>query len=396
MQIPKNVLYIIEELEKNNHQAFLVGGSVRDFLMNLPISDFDIATSAQPYQMAVIFTKTINTGAKFGTMTIVIDKESYEVTTFRIDGEYKDNRKPDTINYTTDIIQDLSRRDFTINAIAWSPSTDDVFIDPFDGQSDINKKIVKAVGIPNDRFNEDALRILRCIRFATKLNFNIEEKTYQAVCDNIKLMKNISIERIREELVKTFLSDFLDNLIYINYTNVLKYINIDFYEYLKNNLQSILSILEKSQKSLIIRWAIILYKYDNPKNLLRFFKFSNDEIKQITNLIDQNKRELNNEKYIIKKHILKLDHTGFENLLEIKKSFGLNITHILETYNQIKKNNEPIFINQLDITGDILNFNGIEKGKSMGIIINKLHDIVLMNPDLNKQDYLIGKAKEIL
>ena len=391
MKIPKNVKIIIEELNKNNHKAYIVGGSVRDFIMNHPVSDFDIATSASPEQVSDIFKKTIDTGSKFGTMTVVIDKEAYEVTTFRIDGEYKDNRKPDSVNFTTDILEDLSRRDFTINALAYHPNSG--FIDPFGGQLDIQKKIVQAVGTANHRFNEDALRMLRAIRFATKLNFSIEKNTYKAIFDNIELMQNISIERIREELVKTFLSDFLSNSIYINHTNVLKYVCKDFYNYLQINLNEVIPFIEKAPKDTIIRWAILLHKHSNTKKLLRFLKFSKDEIKQISQLVEQNQLQFLPEKYNIKQLILKLDYVGFEKFLTLKKSFNIDTSHIENLYKDIK--NEPIFLNQLDITGDILYQHGIKKDKSMGIIINQLHQMVLKDPTLNKEKSLIEIAKNI-
>lgn len=205
INIPKNVKFIIDTYYNNNYEAFMVGGCVRDSLLGLKPKDFDITTSALPEITENLFTKTIPTGIKHGTVTVVIDKENFEVTTYRTEGNYIDNRRPEKVEFVKDLKEDLSRRDFTINAFAYNDK--EGLIDYFNGIDDLKNKVIRAVGDPNKRFNEDALRMLRAIRFSAQLGFSIESKTYDAIKDNVQLIKNISNERIRDELCKILLSD---------------------------------------------------------------------------------------------------------------------------------------------------------------------------------------------
>lgn len=201
-KIPNKCLEIIKVLNEAGHKAYLVGGSVRDMIMgNIP-HDFDITTSATPSEVIQLFDKTIPTGIDYGTITVMFDDVGYEVTTFRKDQLYSDGRRPDSITFSETIEDDLARRDFTINAIAYNPFKN-AFIDPFNGINDIKNKVLKAVGNPNERIKEDALRILRGYRFAVKYHFEIEETTLKAMKDNLLLInKNVSKERINCELLK--------------------------------------------------------------------------------------------------------------------------------------------------------------------------------------------------
>jgi len=195
----------INKLDENGFEAFAVGGCVRDSILNKVPGDWDMTTSALPENIISIFDKTIPTGMKHGTITIIIDKESFEVTTYRIDGDYKDNRRPDQVEFVTSIKEDLSRRDFTINAMAYNHK--EGLIDFFNGKEDLQSRIIRCVGDANTRFKEDALRMLRAIRFSAQLEFSIEEETFKAIANNSHLIKAISQERIREELTKILLSE---------------------------------------------------------------------------------------------------------------------------------------------------------------------------------------------
>ena len=210
MNIPKPVVYIIEELEKNGFEGFIVGGCVRDYLLGFSPKDFDITTNALPQDIKNIFSHTIDTGIEHGTVTVVIDKQNFEVTTYRIDGEYKDNRRPENVIFSEKIDEDLSRRDFTMNAIAYSINKG--FVDTFNGREDIKNKLIKGVGEADKRFKEDALRMMRGVRFSAQLGFDIEEKTFNAIIDNASLIKNISIERTRDEFLKLVKSDYIEKL----------------------------------------------------------------------------------------------------------------------------------------------------------------------------------------
>ena len=202
IDLPKNVKYILEKLEANGCSADIVGGPVRDFLLGKIPDDYDITTSASPDEIKRIFSddRTVDTGIKHGTVSVILDGVSYEVTTYRIDGEYKDSRRPETVTFTKKIEEDLRRRDFTMNAIAYNPNRG--ITDPYGGREDVNAGIIRAVGEPCVRFTEDALRILRGVRFAAALGFDVEEETKRAMLETRHLLANVSVERIYVELKK--------------------------------------------------------------------------------------------------------------------------------------------------------------------------------------------------
>ena len=206
-KLPSSVEFIINRINEFGHRADVVGGPVRDFLLGGIPHDYDITTSAKPDEIKKIFAdlRTVDTGIKHGTVTLVLDGENYEITTYRIDGEYKDSRHPESVEFTQNLEEDLARRDFTVNAIAYNPK--DGLTDCFGGTEDINGRIIRAVGEPKKRFSEDALRILRGIRFAATLGFEIEESTAMAMRECKELLKNVSAERIFTEWKKLIAGD---------------------------------------------------------------------------------------------------------------------------------------------------------------------------------------------
>ena len=204
IKLPEKVKYIISRLEKNGYEAYAVGGCVRDSILDRVPEDWDITTSAKPEEVKKLFQATIDTGLQHGTVTVVIEKEGYEVTTFRLDGDYSDGRHPDRVAFTSSLTEDLKRRDFTINAMAYSENTG--LIDRFDGEKDLEDGIIRAVGDAEERFSEDALRMLRAIRFAGQLNFDIAEKTFDAIKKLSPDISKVSVERIAKELEKLLLS----------------------------------------------------------------------------------------------------------------------------------------------------------------------------------------------
>ncbi|WCG34528.1 CCA tRNA nucleotidyltransferase [Companilactobacillus farciminis] len=197
-------LPVLEKIEQAGFEAYFVGGSVRDHILGLAIHDVDIATSAYPEEIKEIFKRTVDTGIQHGTVTVLMGDDSYEITTFRTESGYQDYRRPDKVTFVRSLADDLKRRDFTINALAVDKNGQ--VIDKFDGLKDLDKKIIRAVGHAEERFHEDALRMMRAVRFQAQLNFKIEEKTAQAIADNAPLLAKIAIERIREEFVKMMLS----------------------------------------------------------------------------------------------------------------------------------------------------------------------------------------------
>ena len=210
LEIPKNAETILHILEKAGYEAYVVGGCVRDSILGRSPDDWDITTSAKPEQVKALFHRTVDTGLQHGTVTVLMEKEGYEVTTYRVDGEYEDGRHPKEVTFTASLKEDLKRRDFTINAMAYNPSSG--LVDLFGGLEDIERKIIRCVGDPLERFTEDALRIMRAVRFSAQLGFAIEEETRKALKVLAPNLKHVSAERIQVELVKLLMSPHPDYL----------------------------------------------------------------------------------------------------------------------------------------------------------------------------------------
>lgn len=210
IKLPEKVEYIIHTLEEAGYEAYAVGGCVRDSLLGREPDDWDITTSARPQQVKAVFPRTIDTGIQHGTVTVMMGKEGFEVTTYRIDGEYEDSRHPKEVIFTANLIEDLKRRDFTINAFAYNDRSG--IVDAFDGMEDLENGIIRCVGDAKERFTEDALRMMRAVRFSAQLGYDIEEKTKEAITLLAPNLKNISAERIQVELVKLLQSPHPDYL----------------------------------------------------------------------------------------------------------------------------------------------------------------------------------------
>lgn len=221
MQIPEKVRYILDELKKNQFEGYAVGGCVRDSILGRIPGDWDITTSAKPEEVKRIFRKTVDTGIEHGTVTVIVEGEGFEVTTYRVDGDYVDHRHPTTVEFTPNLEEDLKRRDFTINAMAYSPEQG--IVDLFDGMGDIERKCIRCVGEPLERFSEDALRMLRGVRFAGQLGFEIEEKTLIAIGQLAETIKKVSVERIRVEITKLLLSNGSEKLLVAEETKLCRY-----------------------------------------------------------------------------------------------------------------------------------------------------------------------------
>ena len=259
IKLPKNVRFIIDEIYKNGYEAFIVGGCVRDSILGLEPNDYDITTSAQPNDILNIFKdfKIINSGIKHGTVGVIIDKEIYEITTYRLDGEYENNRRPKNVSFTSNLIDDLKRRDFTINAIAYNDRIG--IVDKFGGIKDIKNKNVKTVGNPDERFNEDGLRLIRAIRFSSKLNFEIEDETLNSIYKNANVVKNISKERITDEFSKIILGNNPQDIILLYKTGIFKAIGIrsDISDNGYKTLEKNLRILQVTPNNLIDKLGML-------------------------------------------------------------------------------------------------------------------------------------------
>ena len=394
MKIPidNNIKDLHQIFKKHSFSLYVVGGAVRDILLNIKVDDIDFATSATPEEMLNIFKNAIKTGIKHGTLTIPFRKKYYEVTTFREEEGYSDSRHPDILRYTSDIKSDLSRRDFTINAMAADIETGEI-IDPFSGIEDLKKKLVRAVGIAINRFTEDALRMMRAIRFAVKLNFKIENKTYDAIK---KLSKNIALiskERIRDEILKIIQSKNASyGLELLKDTKILCYTISGLYDDISDSdkeafIKEKLDICSLKGAETEFKIATLLYYRNDYKDILRGLKFSNYEINTISMLLENKK--INSDTLSLKKLICRYDRIGALKIIAFFKICNMfsKASEELETrYNKIC--NEPCKINELDINGNDLKDLNIS-GKYIGDALSFLLEKVMINPILNKKDTLL-------
>lgn len=437
--IPSDVKYIIDTFYDNNFEAFIVGGCVRDFLLDLKPKDFDITTSALPEDTLKLFKKTILTGIAHGTVTVVLHKENFEITTFRKDGKYLDNRKPSSVEFVSNIKEDLSRRDFTVNALAFNESIG--LIDYFDGLSDLKNKIIRAVGDPDKRFKEDALRMLRAIRFSSQLNFTIEKETLKAIIENKYLINNISKERIRDELCKILTSSNpskgfnqlkdtgLLEIILPDINNLVGFCNLFIEENHNSDIfLHTLQVIENVENSLVLRLAALFHdigkistlkRYDNGslgfpnhhivgsemvKKILSNLRFDNKTIKSISKIIEYHlvlEPSYIPSKYEVKKLILNIGIENIFNVFKIQRAdiktlknpndiFFKKIDFMEATVRGILENSEPLFINDLNITGKDLICEFNLKGKVIGETLDFLLEEVLKDETLNnKKDLLL-------
>ena len=405
INLPPKVRYIINKIYENNYEAYIVGGCVRDAILGFEPNDYDITTSASPNTIQEIFKdfKCIETGIEHGTVSVVIEDEIFEITTYRIEGEYKDHRRPDKVDFTDRLEEDLKRRDFTINAMAYNEKKG--LIDLFGGKEDLNNKIIKTVGKPYDRFNEDGLRMIRAIRFSSKLNFTIEKETLKAIYDKSFIINNISLERITDEFTKIILSDKPENIKYLFETKLLKYLNIsneDDIGKLKQFYNEIV-ILKKINKNLEKRLALLDYIVEknniNCKSFCNELIYSKKIIKNHNIILTLLKNiEIDNlNKVEIKKILSGVDRNLLEEYLDISRIIydkEKKVDEIIDILSEIEENNECYIIKNLKVNGrDIMSLG--YKNKEVGEVLNYLLEIVIEDYTLNKKDVLIKKIKEI-
>ncbi len=371
LSIPENAALVIDRLMQNGYEAYIVGGCVRDSLLGLTVSDFDITTSAKPEKVIELFEKTVPTGIKHGTVTVMIGNEPIEVTTFRTEGVYNDSRHPENVEFVSNIHEDLSRRDFTVNAIAYNEKTG--IVDLFGGMSDLENKILRAVGDPEKRFREDALRILRLFRFASQLGFAIEENTLNSALSLKDGLENISRERIFAELRKA-----------VNGKNpkaLLPLINSGALRFLKITGEP--QFVTHSANPDLRLWGL-LKACDNPLEVLKSLKASNRQITKIQNFIKLSQIEMET-KEDIKNALFLTDEETVKAFFEYNKKDISKIDEIIE-------NKEPYLISHLEISGEDLLKLGIS-GTEIGQRLESLRQTVAKEPQKNKKDILIQLTK---
>lgn len=441
INIPSQVNRAIEILENGGHSAYIVGGAVRNILMNTPINDWDITTSALPEETLELFGdfRTIETGIKHGTVTVIIDKTSLEITTFRIEKGYSDNRHPDKVDFTDKIEEDLSRRDFTVNAIAYSPKRG--FADPFSGKEDIGRKIIRCVGNPDTRFGEDALRILRALRFSSVLGFEIDNETSESIHKNKHLLKNISIERIFSEFSKLLCGIRVSEILF-EYKDVVFEILPEL-EKMNNCTQNherhiydvwghTVKAVESIPPDPALRFAMLLHDSGKPHckttdengidhfyshgkisrkiayETLSRLKTSNKFRDEVCNLVEYHDflpDKISKKTY--KRYIAKLGFETVENLFLIREAdiLSQNPEFHAESLSENKigrkildeiKNEEICFkISDLAIDGKKLENIGIAPSPAMGKIMKTLLDEVMDEKLPNNEEKLTERAKQL-
>ena len=402
IKLSDDVKFIIKTLMEKGHEAYIVGGCVRDSILKRKINDWDMTTSAEPEKVVELFDKVILTGIKHGTVTVVLNNNHYEITTFRNDGEYDDNRHPIKVEYVKTLREDLARRDFTINAMAYNEECG--LQDYFGGISDLNNKIIRTVGNPVLRFNEDALRMLRAVRFSAQLGFEIDNSTFKAIKEVSHNIESISKERIRDELNKIILSDAV-KFETLRSSNLADYIIPELNKISYNRLLQINSV----RKTIHLRLAILLMDLgeNSAITILKRFKYDNDTIKNVSLLIKHKNYDLN-DIINIKKLLNIIGEDLVYDLIDIKKSeiifhavdkkdCKLNLlSKSREKISDIIKNNECYSLKQMKIDGRDLIELGYVKGKKIGEVLSYLLDIVIQDPKLNNKKRLIEIAKEVL
>ena len=448
--IPAPIKEIARILNNESFQCFLVGGAVRDSIMGFTPKEYDIATNAKPEDVQRIFKYTIPTGIKHGTILVILDDMHVEITTFRSDGNYSDGRHPDKVEYTASIEDDLPRRDLTINAMAYNIS-DGNLIDMFDGMKDIKNKIIRSVGNPYERFTEDGLRIMRAIRFATRLNFNIEKETFDAICHSTGMLASIAYERIREEFNGILISDNpFRGIELLRKTGILALImpelmqgfgvaqnrfhKYDVYYHILHTIQAV-EPLETEELTLLVRLAALFHDIAKPmvqkkiskqeepvyynhevvganvaKKVMRRLKYSNAEIDFVTLLVRQHMFYYQDEwtDGAVRRFMKAVGIENIKPLLKLREADRLGsgnrkdkeskaIPKLLARIDKIIEEENAITVKDLKINGnDLMKEFNLKPGPIVGKILNYLLDLILDEPSLNDKEKLMEKTKLFL
>ena len=438
IQLPEKVSEIINCLRSHNFEAYAVGGCVRDSLLGRTPSDWDITTSATPEEVKSLFSHTVDTGIQHGTVTVMLGHEGFEVTTYRIDGEYEDGRHPKEVQFTSNLTEDLKRRDFTINAMAYSK--DRGLIDEFGGMNDLQRKIIRCVGDPWQRFGEDALRILRAVRFAAQLGFEIEENTKKAIVELAPTLSKISAERIQTETVKLLMSDRPEMWRSVYDLGITRIIMPEFDaimetpqntpHHMYNVGEHTLKALSLTEKDRILRLTMLLhdigkasmrttdangvdhFKGHGPagkeiaKKILRRLKFDNDTIAQVTHLIYWHDYRPAPEEKAVRRAIHKVGEDLFPLFLKVQRADNLaqsmylreeklaRIDGVEKLYHEIMEKHQCVSLKTLAVTGRDLIAEGMKPGPQMGAVLQELLEMVLDQPEMNEKEKLLAWWKE--
>ena len=432
IELPRKVVLIIKNLQRHGYDAYAVGGCVRDSILNRKPEDWDITTSAKPEQVKRIFRRTVDTGIEHGTVTVLIGKDGFEVTTYRVDGLYEDGRHPKEVTFTSRLEEDLKRRDFTINAMAYND--DERLVDAFGGMRDLNYHLIRCVGDPKERFSEDALRILRAVRFSAQLAFPIEPETAEAIKSLAPNLEKISAERIQAELVKLLVSDHPERIQDACELGITKVVlpewddmvgvkqNTPHHKY--DVAAHTVHALQNVKNDKVLRLTMLFHDMGKPvmkttdengrdhfkghaiaseqiaKTVMKRLKFDNDTIRKVTKLVAYHDYRMEPTGANVRRAMHEIGVELFPYYLAVRladtkaqSSYERrgkleNIIQIRELYRNALRNKECVTLKDLAVTGtDLINL-GIAPGKELGTLLNELLDMVIEDPAWNQ----IGKS----
>lgn len=422
IQVPEPVREILKTLENAGFEAFAVGGCVRDSLLGRTPEDWDITTSALPAQVKALFRRTVDTGIQHGTVTVMIGKTGYEITTYRVDGDYADGRHPDRVYFTPSLREDLKRRDFTINAMAYSPAAG--LVDEFDGIGDLRRRVIRCVGDPRERFTEDALRILRAIRFSAQLGFAVEEETAKALAEIAPNLVHVSRERIQVELTKTLLSGHPDKILDVHTSGMDRYIGPEFAEAFavgEELLRSRLFAAAGLPAEKTLRWAAFLAGAgaERARKVLRGLKMDNDTIRDVETLtggwtlgflpegagLSMASETVRGaapggasdpEEAVVRREMSRMSDALFDRLLllggTICPEHRDKAEHIRQMAEEIRRRGDCYRMKDMAVTGGDLIRAGLKPGRRMGEILAACFALVLRDPAANERGKLMEYA----
>lgn len=438
IELPRKVVLIIKNLQRHGYDAYAVGGCVRDSILNRKPEDWDITTSAKPEQVKRIFRRTVDTGIEHGTVTVLIGKDGFEVTTYRVDGLYEDGRHPKEVTFTSRLEEDLKRRDFTINAMAYND--DERLVDAFGGMRDLNYHLIRCVGDPKERFSEDALRILRAVRFSAQLAFPIEPETAEAIKSLAPNLEKISAERIQAELVKLLVSDHPERIQDACELGITKVVlpewddmvgvkqNTSHHKY--DVAAHTVHALQNVKNDKVLRLTMLFHDMGKPvmkttdengrdhfkghaiaseqiaKTVMKRLKFDNDTIRKVTKLVAYHDYRMEPTGANVRRAMHEIGVELFPYYLAVRladtkaqSSYERrgkleNIIQIRELYRNALRNKECVTLKDLAVTGtDLINL-GIAPGKKLGTLLNELLDMVIEDPAWNQKGKLCDYVKE--
>ena len=432
IQLPEKVKVVIQTLEAAGYEAYAVGGCVRDSVLGRIPADWDITTSALPEQVKELFHRTIDTGIEHGTVTVMMDKEGFEVTTYRVDGEYRDHRHPEQVNFTGELKEDLRRRDFTINAMAYNDRCG--MVDAFGGIEDLKHGVIRCVGVARERFEEDALRILRAVRFAAQLGFEIEKETADAARALAGNLKDISAERIQTELVKLLVSphpEMLRTAYELGITRVVLPefdVMMETPQHHPHHMYSVgehtLKALEFTDPEKVLRLSVLFHDFGKPQTrttvdgvdhfhghanvsaqetvrIMRRLKFDNATMDQVKRMVLYHDARPQPDERQIRRLLHRAGEDIFPGLFQVmgadilaqseyrKMEKLVNLERVHQVYDEILKRKDCISLKNLQVTGKDLIAAGMKPGKKIGEILNQMLEDVLETPEHNEREYLL-------